>query len=387
MLQIKEVIQDRELITLIFIFCVISILGKVFGSTDVTAVSVGFSAGQAHFFLLASNIGAIALFISIRSNSIFRVPKPLIPYLLLAIYALLSSLWSPNILKSGGLAVLAVFNIVWAICIAHSIRRFPSGYRLTILTNFWAVLVIIDFVVELAFKGLLPNLDEYSMIAFSLGSILLLKRRIGLAVLLWTIGLSGQSLSAVLGLMVFWYFLLLRRRPITGTLFIAVAAISIQFAWEQVLNGQFTVYGKNAELIVTGSGRFNAWSAVSQAISSSTWPNFLFGHGYSSDRQALVAQNLSWSVDVHNNILHVFYGLGLVGISLFSFALFSSLRKKVHRSFSNYTVPILTSSLFFGMTSSYFFGRPSDIAIFWLTFLAVGIPNSLSSQNFRPRAA
>jgi hypothetical protein len=368
----KYVIRDRELFTLAFVFFAISILSKVFGSSDVTAVSVGFSAGLAHFLFLASHFGAVALFISIRSSSIFRIPKSIMPYLLLALYATLSAFWSPSLLKSGGLATLSIFNVVWAVCITHSIRRFPSEQRFAFFMYFWAMLIVIDFAVELAFKGAFPNLDEYSMVAFLVASILFLNLHRRLAALLFAIGLSGQSLSAVLGLLVFWYCLLLRRRPVFGTLLLIALPLGLQQVWSSVLSGHLTIYGKNAELIITGSGRFNAWSAVVEAIASSQWTHFIFGHGYSSDRQALLAQELSWSVDVHNNVLHVFYGLGVTGILLLSAALFSSLRVKQTQTFAQYRFPILTSLFFFGLTSSYFFGRPSDMAIFWMSFLAVG---------------
>ncbi len=374
----KHVFRNRNLFVLCFVFIFVQISEKLFGSADVYSVSAEFHFSNSHILLVGAATLAVCVLAVLYPSCMVRFPKFFIPYLLLALYALLSTIWSPTPLKSGGLALLAFYNLLWGACIGGALRMLSEDRRFDAFISFWTVLVLADFTVETAAKGLFANLDEFSMIAFVLAFILMKSKRLTLAVVMLFVGISGQSVSAILGLIMFVSLSLLSRHRLIGFVFLILTSVLGEIIWQGVESGVISVYGKDAGLIMTGSGRFNAWRVVWEAIETAEWDRLLFGHGYGSDRQVLLANAFSWTVDVHNNLLYVCYGLGLLGVSFLFAAIVMSLRIPLIEEFGAYRIPLLAAFLFFGLSSSYFFGRPSTLAVFWLSYLTAAIRSSPS---------
>ncbi len=369
MISIRQLLKRRSYFPLFLLFLLFSVSEKIFGSNETTNISGSFATGAGHFLILGSSSIVAAILVLRYQKLVFHPPSFYTYYIILASYAVLTSLWSPSLLKSGGLAVLDVYNLIWGVCIGGVVRRVPAEERLSAFVSIWAVFVFIDFVVENAFKGLHANLDEFSMIAFVLVIISARAKRFALAVALFLIGLSGQSFSAILGLVLFVAILLAVRKPLLSLFVSAAFFVAGQILWADIMSGKITIYGKGSQAILAGSGRFNAWNTVYQGIVNSNWNTYIFGHGYASDRSVLVASKLSWAIDVHNNLLHITYGMGIFGLALFAIAILMSLHTKLERSFSRYKLATLAAFMFFGLSSSYFFGRPSILAEFWLSYL------------------
>lgn len=358
----------------------LAIVGEnVFGSSDTESIAGGFAASYSHFFYIGSAlIGTVVLFFLFPGSDL-RFPRFYLPYLFLAIYALLSSFWGTAFLKSAGLSLMLILNLIWAAVIGVELRRVPEGKRFRAFVDLWAVLFIINFCIENIIKGAFANLDEFSIMAMILSYMLLRLRSFTAALIVFILSLSGQSFSAILGFFLFIiahkFFRISNSKKIFSLLLIGIIVfLTLHVEWLGLLEESgIRIFGKNSNGIISGSGRFNAWQAVYDAILASSWSFFLFGHGYATDRDVLTQAGLTWSVDVHNNVLHMAYGLGLIGLLLFIWALIWSIRLAVLRDFRKYLLPILIAFLFFGFSSSYFFGRPSYMAIFWLTFLTAGV--------------
>ena len=85
-------------------------------------------------------------------------------------------------------------------------------------------------------------------------------------------------------------------------------------------------YGGVVERILSiqddeGSGRVEVWDITSRMIQQSEYISYIFGHGADS-----VLRNSPIFLSAHNDFLEAWYDYGLVGFSLYIFALFSSIR-------------------------------------------------------------
>ncbi len=392
-----DIFQRKKSAFIIYVFVFLNIFENVFGSGDVDSIASSFSASYSHILYFGSSfIGAIAI-LKLFPNWTPYFPRFFGYYLLFAFYAILSSIWSPAPVKSLGLSIILLLNLVMATAIGTAMRDVREEDRFSQFMELWSWLFLVNIVIETIFKGFPANLDEYSLIAFIISFTLFMNKKLISASIFFLLGLSGQSFSAVLAffLFLFAYFfnsITIYLKFAIVAVFLIVIYISMSVDWLLILeNSGFTIFGKDASGIISGSGRFNAWQQVYQAILNSGFVAKLFGHGYASDREVLIASDLTWTVDVHNNLLHICYGLGLVGLLFIVVAFAKSFRLPLLEQFSRFRLAVFASFLFFGLSSSYFFGRPSSLAIFWLTFLTAGMqiglrPSRVEASDPAPRA-
>lgn len=374
----KEYISQPRYVWIFAVFVFAMIGENAFGSSDTDSIAGGFAASYSHIFYIGSALigtaGLIALFPNL--NPIF--PSFFLFYIIMAFYAMISSFWGTALVKSAGLSIILVLNLIWASAIGYEIRKVPESKRFSVFVDFWIIFFLINFTVENLFKGVFANLDEFSLIAMILSFMVFRKGNFVFSFFIFLLALSGQSFSAILGFILFviiYYFDRMSRiwKVILLFLYAVLILFAIQVEWLGLIEQSgITIYGKDSSVIISGSGRFNAWQAVYDAIRDSNWMNFIFGHGYATDRDVLNQMNFTWTVDVHNNILHIFYGIGLIGFFLFVIAIVKSMKISMIPDFRRYRFAILVSFIFFGFSSSYFFGRPSSMAVFWLSFLTAG---------------
>jgi hypothetical protein len=356
----------------------LNILGEnIFGNNSLDSISGGFNLNIFHFLFILTNVINTLTLIFIFFKDL-RFPKFFLFYLALTLYAMLSSLWGMELFKSVGLSLILFFNLIWAAVIGFELQRASEGRRFQTFVDLWVIFFIINFMVENILKGVFANLDEFSMMGMVLSYFLWKRKNWIFALIIFLMSLTGQSFSSILGFGLFFILMLIKKKSslkkLVYIVFLGVMLFFLlAFIWFGFLSEKETlIYGKDINLIMTGSGRFNAWLAVYEAILTSSWPSLLFGHGYANDRYVLEQAGLSWTIDVHNNILHILYGLGLCGFFLFLVAMIAGVKVKISPEFHEYRLAILVVFIFFGLSSSYFFARPSYIAIFWLTFLTAG---------------
>jgi len=155
---------------------------------------------------------------------------------------------------------------------------------------------------------------------------------------------------------------------------------SFWYLYRLLLAGDIKIYSKSIDYIYTGSGRFDLYSVLMNKIIDQNISLLIFGNGYMSERYALSASELTWSIDAHNNILQSLWGVGVLG-TLIMFKVWRSFIE----SFSSYKTLVtrtqmrtLNLSVFafvaFGLTSSHFFSRPSLSAVF-ITSLCILLGN------------
>ena len=382
---------NPRFIWIIAIFALAIVGENAFGSSDTGSITSGFSANHSHIFYVGSALIGTAGLILLFPGANIKFPRFFMPYIVMTLFAMMSSFWGSAPIKSGGLSLILLLNLIWSSVIGLEFRKIDEANRFRIFVSMWTILFFINFTIENISKGFFANLDEFSMIAFILSFMMFRLGRHILSTIIFTAALSGQSFSAVLGFFLFiivYYFDRLSKigKFLILLLYAMLSIFLLQVNWIAFLEQRgITIFGKDSANLITGSGRFTAWQSVYDAIKEANWLQKLFGHGYATDRDVLTQTELSWAVDVHNNLLHIQYGLGLIGMTIFIVAIAKSMKLELLAQFNRYRLAILAAFLFFGFSSSYFFGRPSYMAVFWLTFLTAGLRSNSSPRQFMRR--
>lgn len=334
-----------------------------------------------HYLLMLCTLALISVLVFIHFWIRYKVLVHVIVKLqfLLICYSLVSVLWSPVVFVSLGQAIYSLINLIFAAMLGSYF--FASDERSSGFARFWSLLLIADYLLSIAFRysvngifSLVP-LDEKALIAivvFLLFSATQ-KNNFIYKILMLFLFAFGKSMSALIfGCGVLLY------RAYRKSLLYAVVCVScvsslVAYMARLVMSGDVTIYGKSMDLILTGSGRFNVYSSMLDAIVDARLHSIVFGHGYMSERPYLSRQGLSWTIDAHSNILQSLYGLGLVGSFMMIVIWLYPIRllKRFDRGRVDFDIVKAANYAFigFGMTSSYFYSRPSISAIFFTTLL------------------
>lgn len=356
---------------IIFILIMYSIIGftRELLAPSAENISGSYSTGQSQIISTAVIVLTSLVLFYLTKTRFRKIYSFYLPFVIFFLYGIFTSLWSPNMIKSLVLASLNFTDLIWAVAIGKMSQQYSASKRFEYFLLGWSLICIADFILSASFKGFPPNLDEIALISFLLAFLLHHEYQYkALPILLLMVGLFGSSVSAIVSFLLallLFYSQNSKRKFIFLLVIIVPSAI---FVYQQMLNGSLTLFGKGLDVLLTGSGRIGAYQVVYNSIINAPVANILFGHGYASDRIALEAAELSWTVDVHNNILHISYGLGLVGLCLFLYSCVYCLNSKASFLFTEYRYFVFIGLMCFGLTSSYFFGRPSYSAIFWLSF-------------------
>ena len=138
--------------------------------------------------------------------------------------------------------------------------------------------------------------------------------------------------------------------------------------------GNILLFGKPAEGFLTGSGRFILYSTAYEIyFNEFTLIQQIFGVGFMAERSLLEGRNLFWITDPHNSLILNALGLGAIGVLIYitfvAYPMFAV--NKIDRSYKKYWILFHVSSVVYGMTSSYYLGRPSFLLIFSLALYLI----------------
>lgn len=380
--------------TKILIYWLLVRISEKLFSNDADVNSV-FSASSSHYYFGAVYTFATAfLFLNfIIDKTEIKTGKFVILQILLFLYYFITVFWSPQPLVSTGQVVYSFYGLFFATALGkYSVRAASGNAPVEKLLRLWALLMVLDYVISLAFNLLkqdlkLPSIDERALVAISIFLLLVAHSSVKSGfikyMLLWTY-VMGQSFSAIASSMViFTGFVYSKVGKVFALCFLFIAAWAFYLASGYIQSGDFTVYGKTWDYILTGSGRFNAWSYLVDEIAAFEPFDLLFGRGFMSEREFLIRQDLSWGIDAHSNVIQTMYGTGLIGLilmlSVWLWPFFSakrSIAKNYGNNYSDLVISCHIAFISFGLSSSHYFSRPSVSAIFMSSFLIVALASS-----------
>lgn len=373
---------------LVLYWLVIRLSERLF--TNDADVNSAFAASSSHYYYALVYTGAtvlLAYLLKRDSRPVFANTFIKLQVTLFS-YAVATSVWSPEALVSAGQAVYSFYGLLFAMALCkYAAYEVDTISSLSKLIRIWGDMLLIDYVIDVGFFFAIgnfgpPPIDEKALVAvatFILGRVIgndwLNARQFGL---LWMFA-AGRSFSALIAsTIIFSRYMTGRVGKVIGILFAGSLIIVIYEALRLVEAGQLSIYGKSWEYILSGSGRFRAWEYLYVEILGSDWGDFVFGHGFMSERSYLSNQYLTWAIDTHSNILQSLYGLGIIGTTLMVLIwLYPFL---VGRSFWAFTcgqrfwkvlLGCHTAFIIFGLTSSHYFSRPSISAIFITSCVAL----------------
>ena len=188
----------------------------------------------------------------------------------------------------------------------------------------------------------------------------------------------SSYLSVLVGLLV---YLLLTGRFLIFSLFTSVS-ITLVFSATMFLtnNLDLVINNKPAAAYMSGSGRFayyiEAINVITNEFSNS---ELFFGRGFMAERVYMEGRGLFWVTDPHSSALTSFLGLGGIGLLLYltfilhPFLYYHSKKNLIVNSCSLKEIQLLlvfhSIASAYGMTSSYYLGRPSFLLILGLVAL------------------
>lgn len=290
-----------------------------------------------------------------------------------------TALWSVNAILTLGNVFYLLVNLIFAILLGNSFIRYKILHRpIREFVECWFFIICFEAILSFfTYPGNFPFLvlDEKSLISFILFGISLKENIFKCRYFLFLIfGFIGKSFSAVVSGFLYFTLEYYRRYPVIITFGVISTLILSYELYYLVLADEITIYDKSAVHFMTGSGRFQVWEITYDAIFESTIFQILFGHGFMTERLMLVQSDALWVVDVHNNVLQILYGCGLVGLiyMLYLFALpFYSLNNIMHSLSGNSLYCINIVLFLFGLTASSYLSRPSLSTIFFITYYIV----------------
>jgi hypothetical protein len=374
--------------SILIAWLILSFLEGVFSNADGTAANSDFSAAGSHVSM-ALGYSCIAIFLLVlfvRRYRSIRLDAPIKYQIILYSYFLLTGFWSNLALVSFGQAIYSVYGLFFAFSIGYACAGRDLLSSVTEFIKLWFFMLLIAYLVEAFFiifySGVfrLVPLDEKALISVVL-IILAFSFKISVGrirnIILWFMFIFGLSFSSILSSLVFF---LSRIRSHIRIFLLLCFMPSFWYLYRLLLAGDIKIYSKSIDYIYTGSGRFDLYSVLMNKIIDQNISLLIFGNGYMSERYALSASELTWSIDAHNNILQSLWGVGVLG-TLIMFKVWRSFIE----SFSSYKTLVtrtqmrtLNLSVFafvaFGLTSSHFFSRPSLSAVF-ITSLCILLGN------------
>lgn len=380
--------MNKQKVILIY-WLIIKFAEKIFANN--ADVDSNFSTANSHIYFAATNI--IATFfiyiISQQWKSFIKLNIFIFAQMLLYIYFIFTALWSPMFFVSIGQAIYSFFGLLLSIIIAKScIQNEDKTKNFILIIKLWSKLIILDYILSFIFSSLkngliMPSVDEKSLIAICIAILFACtseninsKTKI---TLYWIYGM-GQSLSAIIASV----FIIIRYAWInSGKIAAGIMAIGISTSgvilFFLVDSGYLTIYGKSIEYLISGSGRFAVWEHLLDQYKSFDFYQMIFGHGYMSEREFLSTLDLPWAIDAHSNIIQSIYGVGLIGTALmlliWIYPLMTLSKKSKFNDFNFKINKVIIAShisfIFFGLTSSHYFSRPSISAIFITSILLV----------------
>jgi O-antigen ligase len=186
----------------------------------------------------------------------------------------------------------------------------------------------------------------------------------------------SSIISIIVGIIVYLFISGKYKTSILIVIFILFSANIFYFYLLQNI-GEYVFLDKNAEAFLTGSGRFNLYE-ISLQIYLDEFSIFrkIFGVGFMGERAVLEGRDLGWITDPHNSFILNMLDLGIIGIIfyiIFTVYPFVYLRfmpvEKV--KFSRLFLFFHISCIVFGLTSSYYIGKPSIVLIFSLAYFSI----------------
>lgn len=356
---------------LLFIAVLTNVLSTLVAQTFSSDVGGEFVQNNGHVVYTSIYLVALAVLLLLLLKMGTKLQLFILPYILLLLWLATTSVWSAFPLRSGGLAVLFAYNIVLGSVFCKICSVYTAEFALKQFLFFWAVFVFVEFVLETVIASGLPSLDEIALISALLSVLLFGCKSYYLAAVFFLVFTVGQSLSAIIAFTMFSLVFLTMRDPKRAVLLSGAGLLAVCGVVALVGKGVITVYGKDLSLLVSGSGRFNAWATVLDEFLRRDVFGLVFGGGFGADRYVLAQANLTWTVDVHNNLLQLLSTGGLVALVLFLFASYIALAIPINSRYVPLRFAVFLALFFFGLTSSYFFARPSFSAEFWLMLIGV----------------
>lgn len=363
-------------------------------------VNSAFSASYSHvYFGAVYTFATVFLFLNfIQDDTKIRHNKFILFQILLFSYYFVTVFWSPQAIVSTGQALYSFYGLLFALSVVkYSLKNASNEDPITSLLKIWALMILMDYVISISFNVfrdtfLWPSLDEKALVAISI--FILLWGRSENKIEIWSYPLlwlyfMGQSFSAIASSMIiFSGFVYSKIGKFFALLFLIMALWLFYIASGYIQSGDLTVYGKTWDYILTGSGRFNAWSYLVDEIVHFELFDLFFGRGYMSEREFLIRQDLSWGIDAHNNVIQTMYGAGLIGLILLMMLWFWPIvgaRKAIAQAYgtrySDLVISCHLAFISFGLSSSHYFSRPSISAIFMSSFFILAYTNYKKSSE------
>ena len=221
----------------------------------------------------------------------------------------------------------------------------------------------------------------YYFFVFLVTKKMLDKNKISLLLLVLPLVLLGiyfKSFSALLSYVVcMGVYLILKRRYILALTMLTILILTtVSFMSFLYLNegSDADIAGKSVNSILSGSGRFVVYEKALQTYSDMGVINKIKGVGFMTERTVLSHYELAWSTDVHNSFLLSLVTGGIGGLIIYLSFVFYPLLSKYRKMkyFDDYIIYHLMCVIF-GLSSSYYIGRPSYLMLLSIIFFFVFI--------------
>lgn len=356
-------------------------IDTIFSTNNIENVNSILVVTEDHYYRFLANL---CVFISILAYNLKNQSWIKNSYIKLMVayygYAGLTGFVSSSLLTTLGNAFYAIEYVLLGVTVANVAAKEANGLkRLGSLLKQWStILILMYFSSAFIYYEELPftAMDEKSLIAIIV--FLLMKRytiRYYTYLLMPLVAIFGKSFSALVCGFIYYCISNITKIRVSSIIAIQMTILGLFYLYSQLVDGSITVYGKSIDHFITGSGRFEVWSALWEEIEKSSLNELIFGHGFMSERTALADYNLPWIVDVHNNVLQVIYGTGLIG--LFFLCLLALYPAFIDQKKIMYTKSIIVNVnivlLLFGVTSSTFISRPSISLSFFCSLMLLAL--------------
>ncbi|ENM5889541.1 O-antigen ligase family protein [Vibrio mimicus] len=183
------------------------------------------------------------------------------------------------------------------------------------------------------------------------------------------IGLYFKSLSAFMAYFVcLIMYLFFKRKYLLLSFGIGLAIVLMALMYNFLMENEGTdtvLLGKSVNAIITGSGRFQVYAAAWDVLKNYDLLTLVKGVGFMTERTVLARYDLAWSTDVHNSFLLSIVTGGVVAAILYFLFVLSPLFVGTYTSkdAKSLFISFHFMCVFFGLSSSYYLGRPSYLLI------------------------
>lgn len=333
----------------------------------------------------------VLAFIAIKKKSKLKIPSNAMFILALIYYviAFTSTAYSPLPLITSYNSIIGVFFVYTAAAISEYVENIESNKEryqwllsfilkfsvASILTN--ALFYFIYFGEKDFFTNGVSADFTAALVLFCSISYYHLNKGFRSCVYLFIailISFKLNSFSSLMSISVGYCFFCLYNKN-----YIKLSFIMLTIGFSSVIFYTFLIDHQGSELIInnkpvnaylTGSGRFDYYLAAVDVLTESSFTKLLFGSGFMAERVLMEGKGLSWVTDPHNSLLLSILGMGIIGVLLYvSFALYPFFKVNMLNPKNNiqpHWIFFHVTFLSYGMTSSYYIGRPTVILIFSL---------------------